>query len=458
MFQLRDYQQESVDAVYNSTIHGHHSIVVQSPPRTGKTVIMADIARRATAKGNQVLFIVHRREILEQAESTFKQDDVNMSLCKMGMVQTITRHIDELNKPAIIMIDEAHHALSKSYQRIIQAFPDALKLLFTATPWRMDGKGLNVIADDIVLGKPISQLIDQGFLAPADYYAPSEIDVTQLKTKRNGEFDEKSIDQAVKPKIYGNAVKHYLKLAPGKQAIAYAYNVASAERLADAFNQAGIMARAVSGKTDRRTREQIVSSYRAGKIQVVTNAELFTEGLDLPNVDCVIMLRPTQSLSLYLQFAMRSMNPRAGKRAIIIDHVNNVERFGLPTIDRNWILGGRDKHSKSSNGSPIKSVSVCPECFATFYRKGETCPFCGAELGEEKIIETDESIKLKKIEANKRLALAKEIAENNAAKAVADKSPSELTTYAEIKAYAKLHGYKPGWSYFQAKMKGLIRK
>ncbi|MGL4247091.1 DEAD/DEAH box helicase, partial [Lactiplantibacillus plantarum] len=112
--------------------------------------------------------------------------------------------------------------------------------------------------------------------------------------------------------IYGNAVKHYLKLAPGKQAIAYAYNVASAERLADAFNQAGIMARAVSGKTDRRTREQIVASYRAGKIQVVTNAELFTEGLDLPNVDCVIMLRPTQSLSLYLQFAMRSMNPRAG--------------------------------------------------------------------------------------------------------------------------------------------------
>ncbi|WP_262343558.1 DEAD/DEAH box helicase, partial [Lactiplantibacillus plantarum] len=139
-----------------------------------------------------------------------------------------------------------------------------------------------------VLGKPISQLIDQGFLAPVDYYAPSEIDVTQLKTKRNGEFDEKSIDQAVKPKIYGNAVKHYLKLAPGKQAIAYAYNVASAERLADAFNQAGIMARAVSGKMDRRTREQIVSSYRAGKIQVVTNAELFTEGLDLPNVDCVI--------------------------------------------------------------------------------------------------------------------------------------------------------------------------
>jgi len=419
---------------------------------------MADIARRATAKGNRVLFIVHRREILEQAENTFKQDDVNMRLCQMGMVQTITRHIDELQPPAIIMIDEAHHALSNSYQRIINSFPDALKLLFTATPWRMDGKGLNTIADDMVLGKPIPELIKQGFLAPVDYYAPEEIDSSQLKTKRNGEFDEASIEQAVKPKIYGNAVKHYLNLAAGKQAIAYAYNVASAERLAEAFKQAGITAAAVSGKTDKTTRKRIVADYRAGKIQVVTNAELFTEGLDLPNVDCVIMLRPTQSLSLYLQFAMRSMNPRDGKRAIIIDHVNNVERFGLPTIDRDWILSGRDKHSKSSNGAPIKSVSVCPECFATFYRSGDNCPFCGAELGEEKIIETDESVKLKKIEANKRLALAKKIAENNAESAVAGKSPGELKTYAELQAYAKLHSFKPGWVYFQAKMKGLIKK
>lgn len=458
MFRLRDYQLESVNAVYRSMMGGHKSIVVQSPPRTGKTVIMAEIARRATSKGNRVLFIVHRKEILEQAKNTFKQDDVNMSLCKMGMVQTITRHVDELTKSSIIMIDEAHHALSKSYQRIIDAFPKSLKLLFTATPWRMDGKGLNVIADDIIVGKPISQLIDQGFLAPVDYYAPSEIDVTQLKTKRNGEFDEKSIDQAVKPKIYGNTVNHYLKLANGKQAIAYAYNVASAERLADAFNQVGITARAVSGKTDKHERERIVADYRDGKIQVVTNAELFTEGLDLPNVDCVIMLRPTQSLSLYLQFAMRSMNPRSGKRAIIIDHVNNVERFGLPTIDRQWILGGRDEHSKSSNGSPIKSVTVCSKCFSTFYRKGDNCPFCGAELGKEKIIETDESIKLKKVEANKRVALVKQIVEDNAAKAVADKTPAELTSYAEIKAYAKLHDYKPGWAYYQAKMKGLIKR
>ena len=458
MFQLRSYQQDAVNAARDSATTGHKCIVVQSPPRTGKTVIMADIARSATMQGNRVLFMVHRAEILEQARATFIADGVDMNLCKMGMVQTLTRHVDELASPVIIMVDEAHHVLAKSYRRIVDHFPNALKLLFTATPWRMDGKGLNVIADDIILGKPISWLIENKFLAPVDYYAPSGIDSTRLKVKRNGEFDEKSIDDAMKPKIYGDAVHHYQRLASGKQAIAYAYNVASAQRLADAFNAAGITARAVSGQTKKDDRKQIVADYRAGKIQIVTNAELFTEGLDLPNVDCVIMLRPTQSLSLYLQFAMRSMNPREGKRAIIIDHVNNVERFGLPTTDREWTLTSRDKHVKSSNGMPIKSVTVCPECFATFYRKGDTCPFCGTELKEDVQIAVDPNAELKKDEANKRLALAKKLIDDRALEKVADKRPADLKSYAELKAYGKLHGFKPGWAYFQAKMKGLIKK
>jgi len=444
MFQLRSYQQEAVVAARKSAETGHKCIVVQSPPRTGKTVIMADIARSATKQCNRVLFMVHRSEILEQARATFKADGVDMTRCKMGMVQTLTRHVDDLLPPKIIIVDEAHHALAASYRRILDRFPNALKLLFTATPWRMDGKGLNTIADDIILGKPISWLTENGFLAPVDYYAPSGIDVSQLKTKRNGEFDEKSIEQAMKPKIYGDAVHHYQRLAPGKQAIAYAYNVASSQRLADAFNAAGISARAVSGKTKKDERKKIVADYRAGKIQVVTNAELFTEGLDLPNVDCVIMLRPTQSLSLYLQFAMRSMNPRGDKRAVIIDHVNNVERFGLPTVDREWTIAGRDKHSKSSNGVPIKSVTVCPECFATFYRHGDECPFCGATLTEDIQIDVDPNAELKKVEANKRVALAKQLADDRALDRVADKKPSELKSYADFKAYGKLHGYKPG--------------
>ena len=455
MFKLRDYQLESINNIYDSVKKGHHSIIVQSPPRTGKTVIMSEIARRATKKGNRVMFVVHRKEIVDQVIKTFKANEVDMSLTQIGMVQTFTRRVDTLSKPTIIFVDEAHHVLARSYRRILETFPDALKLLFTATPVRLNGEGFEDVADDLIIGKPISWLIDNQFLAPVDYYAPVALDTSKLKTKRTGDYDEQSIKDAFKPKIYGRTVDQYLKLANGKQAIAYTYNVESAERLAKQFCQQGILAKAVSGTTPRAERDQIIKDYRVGKVRIVTNAELFTEGLDLPNVDCVIMLRPTKSLSLYLQFAMRSMNPREGKTAIIIDQVGNVQRFGLPTQDRYWSLEGTKKQ-KESNRPKIKPVSTCPSCFAAFYRNGNTCPFCGADLVEEREIEVVDKAELKKVIA-RRKEIFKKIINDKVANNVVDKRPSDLKNYAEVKAYAELKGYKPGWAYFYAKQRGFIR-
>lgn len=417
---------------------------------------MAEIAKRATNKGNRILFIVHRKEIVDQVVDTFEKQGVNMSLSKIGMVQTITRHVDTLKKPAIIFVDEAHHVLAKSYRRILDKFPSALKLLFTATPYRLNGEGFEEVADDLILGNSIKQLIKDGFLAPVDYYAPVQLDTAQLKVKRNGEFDEKSIEQAFKPKVYGNAVKTFRKLAKDKQAIAYTYNVASAERLANELNGNGITAKAVSGNTPKDERQKIIEEYRAGNIQVVTNAELFTEGLDLPNVDCVIMLRPTQSLSLYLQFAMRCMNPRKGKTAIIIDHVGNVNRFGLPTQAHHWTLEGNKKEKSSQSRDEIKPATTCLKCFATFYRKGDKCPFCGAELTEEKVLDVVEDAKLEKVK-EERLRKAKLIMSDSLTMNIADKRPKDLKSYEEIKAYARLHGYKNGWIFYQAKNRGWVK-
>lgn len=417
---------------------------------------MAEIARRATAKGNRILFMVHRKEIIDQVIKTFNQQGVDKSLAKIGMVQTLTRHVDKLEKPDIIFVDEAHHVLAKSYQRILEEFPDSLKLMFTATPYRMSGKGFTDVADDLIVGNSIKQLIKDGFLAPIDYYAPKQLDISQLKVKRNGEFDEKSIEKAFKPKVYGNAVKTFRKLAGNKQAIAYTYNVASAERLAQELNDNHITAKSVSGQTPKDERQKIIEEYRAGNIQVVTNAELFTEGLDLPNVDCVIMLRPTQSLSLYLQFAMRCMNPRKGKTAIIIDHVGNVNRFGLPTDNRDWKLEGNGKKGNTDANSDAKPITTCPDCFATFYRKGDTCPFCGAELGEEKVLEVVEDAELEKVK-EERVRKAKLIIQNKLIENVAGKRPSDLNSMEEIKAYAKFKNYKPGWVYFYGKQRGFIK-
>lgn len=455
MYQLRDYQLEEYQQIVNSMRAGHRSIMVQSPPRTGKTVLMAEIARKTTLNGGRIMFIVHRKEIVDQVRATFVEQGVDMNLATIGMVQTLTRKVDRLQPPAVLFVDEAHHVLAKSYRRILDAFPEAIHLMFTATPIRLNGAGFTDVADDLIVGKPIQWLIDHGNLAPIEYYAPKQIDTTLLKTKRTGEFTEESIKQAAKPKIYGNAVKHYLKLAKGKQAIAYTYNVASAHQLADEFNKQGITAAAVDGSTPKKVRDQIIEDYRNGNIQVVANNELFTEGLDLPNVDCVIMLRPTQSLALYLQFGMRCMNPRAGKTAIIIDHVGNVEKFGLPTDDRKWSLQG-----SKANGETVTPVTVCEACFGTFYRseahKDDSgrllCPYCGhplpvAKKSESQAPDTDDSAEL-----------AEYTAEQELMQRVKNKKVDDLKTVQEIVAYRKIHNYKPGWVYFQLKKRGLVRK
>ena len=176
MFQLRDYQQELLNKTYESVRKGNKTIIVQSPPRTGKTVLMADIARRATAKGNRVLFVVHRKEIVDQATATFKEQNVDMNLTQLGMVQTITRHVNEIPEPQVIFIDEGHHSLAKTYQRIIDAFPNAIKLLFTATPQRTGKKQLDLIVDDIVHKKKNKWLTEHGNLAPFKYYSIDDID------------------------------------------------------------------------------------------------------------------------------------------------------------------------------------------------------------------------------------------------------------------------------------------
>lgn len=459
MFKLRDYQAETINNINKELWKGNKNIVVQQPPRTGKTVIMAELARRTTDRNLRVLFLVHRVEIVEQVKKTFKDQNVNMNLCYLGMVQTITRRLERLSKPSVILIDEAHHVLAESYMKILQSFPNAIKLMFTATPYRMSGEGFEEVADVLIEGKQVPWLIENQRLSPVDYYAPKAINTDLLKVS-HGEFSNKSINMAIKPKIYGDAVKHYKKLAAGTNAIAYCHSIESAKQLATEFNENGIRAVEVDGNTPADEREQIIKDFKAGKIKVLTNVELFTEGLDLPGVDTVIQLRPTQSLSLFLQFSMRSMNYRKGKVATIIDHVGNVERFGLPTQVRHWNIETRQKSSKVTK-SDIKPVTVCGFCFSTFYKTSMTCPSCGAEIKIRRTeIETDESAELQKITERKkeRTIRLQKLMTGEIDKNILGKSPGQLKNMAELKAYAQLHGYKNGWVYYQAKQKGLIKK
>lgn len=458
MFKLRDYQQETIDNIYQSMRQGNKRIIVQQPPRTGKTVIMAEIARRTTGKGNRVMFIIHRKEVLEQAKETFKAQGVNMKLATMGMVQTLTRRVKKLQAPQLILVDEAHHALAASYQRILNAFPQAYVLYFTATPIRTGHEQLDQIADDLIVGKSIKWLTTKGFLAPFKYYGLGDIDRSKLR-KAHGDYSTSSMDEAISHQIYGHIVDQYQRLAKGKQAVVYCHSIASAKEVTDKFHQAGITAEEIDGETDKNVRNKLVQQFRDQQLMILVNVNLFTEGVDLPNVDCVIMARPTSSLALYLQFSMRCLNPRKGKTAIIIDHVDNFLTFGLPNNDRDWnqAIRTRDKRKKT-NTDAGPAICQCQYCFGIFYRKdmqNNYCPLCGHKLDankkEYKIINVDLQ-EIKEHQAIKRRKeLVNEILNDQVIANVADKTPGQLTTLKEFQIYAKLHGYKPGWAYFQFK-------
>ena len=422
---------------------------------------MAEIARRTTAQNNRVMFLIHRREVLDQAVKTFNEQGVNPDLLTAGMVQTLTRRVDKLAVPDVILVDEAHHALAKSYQRILSKFPKAIVLLFTATPHRTGKMQLDQIADDIIVGQSIHELTDKGFLAPFRYFQPpNDFDSKLLKRSSTGDYTAESMQQAMSTKIFGHIVKQYKRIASGMQAVVYTYSIDSAVEIARKFNSEGISAIEVDGTTSKKKRDLAVQKFREQEIKILVNVNLFTEGVDLPNVDCVIMARPTASLALYLQFSMRCLNPRPGKTAIIIDHANNFKTFGYPDDDRDWkkaIKSGRQK-SKSLLKDPGLSIITCDYCFAvvkTNEVKNGKCPICSKPI---KVHEAKPVSDVDLVEATKdRQKLIHEIVHSNLLKEVANKNVSELHTMKELQAYGKLHGYKKGWSFYMAKRKGILK-
>ena len=442
---LRDYQKALVTSARNSLSKGNHNVLVQSPAGSGKTVTMAEIAKDATSKGNHVLFIVHRREIVDQVRQTFDKWGVDKKLCQIGMVQTITNRLEKIEAPKLILVDEAHHSLAKTYKRIFEKFEDANVIGFTATPVRLSGKGLKEVYDDLILGPEIQWLIDNHFLAPFNYYSVNLIDNEELKKSGTGDFTNKSIDNATKKVIYGDVINEYKRIADNTKTIVYTHNVAASVKVSEAFNKAGYSALQVDGKTVKEVRSKAMADFKSGKVKVLVNADLYGEGVDVPDCQTVIMLRPTESLSLFIQQSMRCMRFKPGKQATIIDHVANYTRFGLPDTPQQWSLKARKKNS-SGNGNQGPPVRECPKCFGVFFGTPTVCPLCGHIFTvKPHVINRDETAQLKKITPFTMVT-----------DYIFKKDVDDLHTMDELKRYRRQHGYKPGWTYMQAKRKGIL--
>lgn len=404
----------------------------------GKSIIQADISRSATNKHNNVLFLVHRKELCEQITGTFTAQGVDMSLCSVSMVQTVSRHIDRIQIPKIIITDEAHHSTAASYKKIYEAFPDALRLGFTATPCRLNKGGLGEVYDDLITSVSTKWLIEHEYLSPYKYYSVKLADTSGLHIKA-GDYKADEVAELMQNKeIYGGTVEQWERLAKNKKTIAYCASVEAAEQTAAEFRRAGYTAEALSGNTPKELRAQIMQDFRDSKIMILTNCELFGEGLDVPDCECTVLLRPTQSLTLYIQQSMRSMRYMPGKTAIIIDHVGNCYLHGLPDDDREWTL--EPKHKQES----IVKIRECPNCYAVYPPTEDKCPYCGyaavkeVQRKEKEVIEID-LVELQRKENLKNTRL----------------SEATLETWEEIVEFQKIHGYKFAWCLYYAVSHGV---
>lgn len=395
-----------------------------------------------THNKNHVLFLVHRKELIDQIRNTLIMNEVDMSYVKLGMVQTVVRRLEKTSEPALIIIDESHHVLANSYKKIINHFSNAKVVGFTATPVRINGGGLGDINDMLIEKVNVKWLIENQFLSPYKYFAPEVIQTSNLDIKRTGEYDITQLDdQFNQRKVWGDVIKHYQKLADGQQAILYASSLYQSQKMAASFEQVGITAAHIDGKTPKAERDHIIQQFRNGEIKVLCNLDLIGEGFDVPDCSTVIMLRPTQSLSLYIQQSMRGMRYRPEKTSIIIDHVGNVSRFGLPDMERTWTLEPKKGSNSKKAEAPVK---ICPDCFMTVLSSNKQCEHCGHEFKvEAKPIQIDDAAELQEI--------------TEPIFQVDYSSPNDCKNMKELYEYAKQHNYKRGWAYHQGKVRGFIK-
>lgn len=391
--EARDYQAKVIGGVLSAWESGSRRVLARIPTGGGKTFVAGELMKRTPGP---IIFMAHRRNLIEQASRHL--DDVgirhgiispgfpmNGARIRVASVETLARRLGQVERPALIVTDEAHHTVCGSYRKIFDWAPEALGLGLTATPRRLDGQGLDDLFDELVNGPTTAELIGRGFLSPFRAWAPPapEIPVDEMSEEELGAFMDR-------PAITGDAVAHYGEICPGRPALAFCATIAHAEHVADAFKAAGWRARALHSDLDPMLIDEYFRRLRAGELDVLTNCGMIDEGTDVPGVSVAIDLAPTESLTRFLQRCGRALRPvysggapgesdeerrqaiAIGPKpfAFLLDHAGNVERHGLPDDLRTWTLEGK----VASPGSTLKR---CPSCYEMVPIGAAECPDCG---------------------------------------------------------------------------------
>lgn len=375
---LRPYQLQAINNLRTKLIEGKKRLLLVSPTGSGKTCIAAEIVRLSLARGKRVLFLAHRRELIDQASRKLSALDIKHGIIMAGTkptdapvqvasVQTLIRR--DLPPADITICDEAHHSVSESYQKLMPGVVIGL----TATPFRVDGRGLGQVFDDLVRVATVDELVAGGFLVPAKVWAPTAVNMAGA-ARRAGDFAEEDAAAAVdRREVTGDVVRHYLKLAAPRKAVCFAVNVKHSQNLCAAFLAAGINAVHLDAETPLLDRERIL---RDPAVRVICNCGILSEGWDSPEFSVCIQARPTASLSLHLQQIGRVLRPHPDKRhAIVLDHAGNTLRLGLANENHEVSLEKGLIHRRKEEATP--TVYQCVKCYACFLRGAGSCPCCG---------------------------------------------------------------------------------
>ena len=363
---LFDYQEDMKERI-EKALRLHRSVMAQMPTGTGKTYLLTAVIDSFVSNNpmEKVWIVAHRRELVSQIDETVRKfhsysasnTSSLLSSVKAMSIQWLMRHYDEIEEePGMIVIDEAHHALAKTYKGMWERFPKAMFLGLTATPCRLNGKGFTDLFDVLVQSWSVPEFISKGRLATYDFVSIKSDGMTQRlidslqKRGADGDYQNKEMDMLLnkKPSIERlyRSLEEYGK---DRKGIVYAINISHAQKITKLYQEHGVKAIAIDSKTPATERQQDIEAFKKGDIQVLVNVDIFSEGFDCPDVEFVQLARPTLSLAKYLQMVGRGLRVAKGKKnCVILDNVGLYRVFGLPSQVWNWnaMFEGKQKVGK----------------------------------------------------------------------------------------------------------------
>ncbi|WP_397599152.1 DEAD/DEAH box helicase [Silvanigrella sp.] len=386
--QLRPYQDELIENIFNKINNNVHRICVMAPTGAGKSVIIAKIVQMFVSNLKRVFLVAHRKELLDQLSDTLtnfninhamispdypSQDDINVQVCS---VDSLIKRFNKYKKPDLIIIDECHHVADNKWGKVLNYYSESVSLGFTATPIKSSGEGLGRFYDLLIEAPSVEWLTDNKFLCPIRYFVPPQIvDLSGLRTV-GGDYVASELEERLdKSIITGDAIKHYARICPRSPAIAFCASIRHAQSVAAEFSANGFASEVIHGGLNKVTRKLLLKALASGEIHVLTSVDVISEGTDVPHVVAAIDLCPTRSLVKHKQKMGRiTRNAKNKIFAFFFDHVGNVLRNGFADTPIKWSLEGNKKSRKKSEPTP--QIKQCPICYCA-HKPAPTCPTCG---------------------------------------------------------------------------------